>query len=265
MFSLRTSGLFLLFLLLACSSVPLTGRRQLSLVSSSQMQAMSYEQYDSFLSEHKVIQRGAQAEMVRRVGVRIQHAVERYMQQKSMASLLDGYAWDFNLVEDEQINAWCMPGGKVVVYTGILSITQDETGLAVVMGHEVAHAIARHGDERMSQAMLQQLGGVALQVALEEKPAETQQLWMGAYGLGSTIGVMLPFSRLHESEADHMGLVFMAMAGYNPEAAVSFWQRMSRQSGGAKPPELLSTHPADETRVKNLRKLLPEAMKYYKP
>ncbi len=200
--------------------------------------------------------------MVKRVGVKIQKAVETYFAQKNLSKELAGYQWEFNVVESEEVNAWCMPGGKVVVYTGILPITKDETGLAVVMGHEIAHAIAEHGSERMSHGLMQQLGGVALSVALADEPELTQSLFMTAYGVGSTVGVMLPFSRTHESEADHLGLIFMAMAGYDPNAAVDFWTRMAANSQGA-PPEWLSTHPSNETRIADIKKLLPEALQYY--
>jgi predicted Zn-dependent protease len=186
------------------------------------------------------------------------------MAVNNLAYKLEGYEWEFNLIEDSLVNAWAMPGGKVVVYTGILPICRDENGLAVVMGHEIAHAIAGHGGERMSQGLLVQMGGIAINEALKNKPEETRNLFMTAYGVGATVGVMLPYSRLHENEADHLGLIFMAMAGYNPNHAVDFWGRMA-QEGGAKPPEFLSTHPSDETRVKNLRDLIPEAMQYYKP
>jgi len=201
--------------------------------------------------------------MVRRVGGNIQRAVETYFAQHNLSDELDGYRWEFNLIDSKDANAWAMPGGKVVVYTGILPITKNETGLAVVMGHEIAHAVAQHGAERMSQGLLQQLGGVALSVALQNEPSTTQNLFMTAYGVGTTVGVMLPFSRTHESEADHLGLVFMAMAGYDPNAALDFWTRMAAQSGG-NPPEFLSTHPSDETRIADLKKELPEAMSYYK-
>jgi len=247
-----------------CSTVPLTGRSQLSLVSASQMQTLSYQQYGDFMKSAKVSSDKANTQLVQSVGQRIQKAVEQYMAQNNLTSALKGYNWEFNLVESSEVNAWCMPGGKVVVYTGILPITKDATGLAVVLGHEIAHAIAKHGDERMSQEMLTQLGGVALQKAIDTKPALTQQLFMTAYGAGSQIGVLLPYSRLHESEADHLGLIFMAMAGFDPSLAVPFWQRMATLSGGQKPPELLSTHPADETRIKDIQKELPEALKYYK-
>jgi predicted Zn-dependent protease len=202
--------------------------------------------------------------MVKRVGARIQKAVETYFAQQGLSAELSGYRWEFNLVEDPQINAWCMPGGKVVVYTGILPLTQNEAGLAVVMGHEIAHAVAEHGNERMSQALLQQLGGVALSVAMKDEPTETRNMWFAAYGIGSQVGVLLPFSRTQESEADHLGLIFMAMAGYDPRVAPEFWKRMAAK-GGEKPPEFLSTHPADETRIRQINEWMGEALQYYSP
>jgi predicted Zn-dependent protease len=246
-----------------CSTVPITGRSQLSLVSASEMNAMSFQQYTDFLNQNSLSTNKNETAMVKRVGANIQRAVETYFNQNNLSQELDGYKWEFNLVESPDVNAWCMPGGKVVVYTGILPITKDETGLAIVMGHEIAHAVAQHGAERMSQGLLQQLGGVALSIAIKDRPQETQNLFMTAYGIGSTVGVMLPFSRTQESEADHLGLIFMAMAGYNPNAAVDFWIRMS-QVGGQKPPEFLSTHPSDETRISDIKKELPEALQYYK-
>jgi len=257
--------LLIAFFLSSCSSVPVTGRKQLNLIPASQMMSMSYQQYDDFLRSNQLSTHAQQTQMVKTVGTKIKTAVETYFQQQGMSAELEGYKWDFNLVESPEANAWCMPGGKVVFYTGILPITKDETGLAVVMGHEVAHAIAEHGNERMSQGMLTQIGGVALAVALQEKPEQTQQLWMTAYGIGSQVGVMLPFSRLHESEADRLGLIFMAMAGYDPGKAVDFWQRMADMKNGQAPPEFLSTHPSDDTRIRQIREWLPEAMKYYKP
>lgn len=251
-----------LLLALACTTVPLTGRRQLDLIPASTMLSMSFQQYDEFLQANPPVT-GADAQTVQRVGQRIQHAVETYMASKKLSGQLQGYAWEFNLVQSDEVNAWCMPGGKVVVYSGILPVTGSEAGLAVVMGHEIAHAIAKHGDERMSQGMLQEMGGMALASALEQKPQETQQLWMTAYGLGSTLGVMLPYSRLQESEADHLGLVFMAMAGYDPQEAVDFWERMAGAKGGAAPPEFLSTHPSDQTRIAKIREGLPEARRIY--
>ena len=202
--------------------------------------------------------------MVRRVGERIQHAVEQYLAQAGLGNHLDGYQWEFNLIESDQVNAWCMPGGKVAFYTGILPVCEDELGVAVVMGHEVAHAVAEHGSERMSQGLVTQLGGMALSEATKNKPEETQALWMTAFAVGAQYGAMMPYSRLHESEADHMGLIFMAMAGYDPRAAPVFWTRMAAL-GGAKPPEILSTHPSDATRVRNLEEKLPDALKYYRP
>ncbi len=246
----------------ACSTVPITGRRQLALVSSSEMQQMSYASYRQVLDTSKVIT-NQNAAMVKRVGQRIQRAVEQYMAQNNMSDQLAGYAWEFNLIQDNQVNAWCMPGGKVVVYTGILPITRDETGLAVVMGHEIAHAIAKHGDERMSQGLLQQLGGATLQAALGSNPSLTNNLFLTAFGAGSQIG-MLAYGRKQESEADRLGLVFMAMAGYDPQQATNFWERMAAGKGGQAPPEFLSTHPSDQTRIADLRRHMPEALKHYK-
>jgi len=254
----------LIVFILSCQTVPITGRQQLSLIPSENVLGMSYTNYSEFISKHKVIENTSDARMVGSVGVRIQDAVERYFAGNNMSGLLSGYKWEFNLVEDKGINAWCMPGGKVVVYTGILPVTQDETGLAIVMGHEIAHAIAKHGDERLSQGLLAQMGGAALSTALSQKPKETQELFLTAYGLGAQVGVLLPYSRLQESEADRLGLIFMAMAGYDPHPAVDFWKRMSASKQGSSPPEFLSTHPADESRIKNIQQLIPEAMRYYK-
>lgn len=252
------------FLILSCSRVPITGRRQINLLPSSQMLSMSFQQYSEFLKTNKVSTNAEQTALVKKVGQNIQHAVEKYFASKGMSGELKGYNWEFNLVDNNEANAWCMPGGKVVFYTGILPITKDEVGMAVVMGHEVAHAVAEHGNERMSQGLLTELGGVALSVALKDKPQQTQALWLTAYGLGSQVGVLLPYSRLHESEADKLGLIFMAMAGYNPQEAVAFWQRMASMKGGQAVPEFLSTHPSDATRIAQIKKWLPEAMTYYK-
>ncbi|MCA9785521.1 MAG: M48 family metallopeptidase [Calditrichaeota bacterium] len=258
----RLASLLLLLTVSACSTVPITGRKQLNLIPISTMNSMSATEYGNFLSGAQLSTNAIQTDMVRRVGERVQAAVERYFTSKGMAGELSNYDWTFNLVEDPQLNAWCMPGGRVVVYTGILPVTQDENGLAVVMGHEIAHAIAGHGNERMSQGMIQQLGGVALDKALEQKPAETRGLWQGVYGISSTVGYMLPNSRNQESEADELGLIFMTMAGYDPHAAIPFWERMSAAAGGAAPPEFLSTHPSDATRIEHIRKLLPKALSY---
>lgn len=247
----------------ACSTVPITGRKQLSLIPTSEMLSMSYTEYDSVLKTSKLSTDQQKIKLVKKVGGRIQKAVETYFAEKNLADQLKDYKWEFNLVESQEVNAWCMPGGKVVVYTGILPVTQNEVGLAVVLGHEISHAVAQHGAERMSQGLLAQLGGQALSVALQNKPEQTKQLWMSVYGVGAQVGVLLPYSRTHESEADHLGLIFMSMAGYDPNEAVTFWQRMAA-SGGQKPPEFLSTHPADETRIADIKKELPEAMKYYR-
>jgi predicted Zn-dependent protease len=252
------------FVLVGCSTVPITGRRQLDLVPESTMLATSFQEYDKFLKEHKLSTNQAETQMVKRVGTRIEKAVEQYFKEKGLSGQLDGYAWEFNLVEDKEANAWCMPGGKVVVYTGILPITKNEAGLATVMGHEIAHAVARHGNERMSQALLTQMGGMALAVALDQNPSETSQLWLAVYGVGTQVGILLPYSRLQESEADHLGLIFMAMAGYDPHQAVDFWQRMAKMKDGQAPPEFLSTHPSDQARIKKIKEFLPEAMKYYR-
>lgn len=252
------------FLFQTCSSVPLTGRSQLNMIPSSEMLSMSFQQYDQFLKESKLSTNQSQVNLVKGVGGRIKTAVEKYMADNKLSDRLKGYNWEFNLVEDEQVNAWCMPGGKVVVYTGILPVTQNEEGLAVVMGHEIAHAIAEHGNERMSQQLLQQVGAVGLMVAMNEEPAETQALWLAVYGVGTTVGIMLPYSRTHESEADHLGLIFMAMAGYDPHAAPEFWKRMAAGKQGGSPPEFLSTHPSDQTRIDDINSWMSEAMKYYK-
>lgn len=246
-----------------CSTVPITGRSQLHLISSADLNALSFQEYSEFLQQNKLSTDAQSTNMVKDVGLNIRSAVENYFAQHNLSNELNGYAWEFNLIESPEANAWCMPGGKVVVYSGILPITQNETGLAVVMGHEIAHAIAQHGGERMSQGLMQQLGGVALSVAIQNEPQTTQNIFMTAYGLGSTIGVILPFSRTQESEADRLGLIFMAMAGYNPNAALDFWTRMSQSKTGSAPPEFLSTHPSDQTRINNLKEYMPEAMQYY--
>jgi len=224
---------------------------------------MGTQQYNEFLKSNKVVPAGdSRTAMVKNVGRNTQSAVEQYFRQNNLS--LSGYSWEFNLVDDKEANAWCMPGGRVVVYTGMLPITKNEVGLAVVMGHEIAHAVAEHGDERMSQGLLAQLGGAALSQALSEKPQETQQLWMTVFGVGVEYGALLPFSRVQESEADHLGLIFMAMAGYDPNQALTFWQRMAQQNNGQAPPEFMSTHPSDESRIATIREELPEALGYYK-
>lgn len=248
----------------SCVKVPITGRRQTNLLPETDLMAMALTNYNQVLSESKVETTGVNAENVKRVGERISKSVTDYMNSHGFSKRVANYSWQFSVIDDPTINAWCMPGGKVAFYTGILPLCKDENGIAAVMGHEIAHAIARHGNERMSQGLLLQLGGVALDVATSTKPEETRQLFQLAYGVGANVGVMLPYSRKHESEADRMGLVFMAMAGYDPNQAPLFWERMSKL-GGSKPPMILSTHPSDEKRIIDLKKNMPEAMKYYKP
>ena len=236
----------------ACRTVPYTGRKQLSLIPSGQEAALGDDAYRQYLKESKISADAQNTAMVRRVGERLARVAER-----------PDFKWEFNLIEDKTPNAFCLPGGKVGIHTGILQYTQDEDGLAVVMGHEIAHAIASHGTERMSQGLLAQFGGVALAVALSEKPSETQTLFTQAYGLGVGVGVLLPFSRKHESEADRIGLILMSKAGYDPRAAVGFWQRMGKAAASAqKPPEFLSTHPSDERRIADIEKHLPEALSH---
>jgi len=246
----------------ACATVPLTGRKQMNLLPAATMAEMGFKNYGLFLDTTAVSKNQQSLRDVKEVGHKISTTVEKYMKEIGMEKKLQHYDWEFNLVADKTPNAWCMPGGKVVFYEGILPFTKDKNGIAVVMGHEIAHAIARHGNERMSQGLVTQLGGVALAVAIQEKPEQTQQLFLMAYGFGSQLGVLLPYSRLHEKEADRLGLNFMAMAGYDPNHAIAFWERMSK-SGGAKPPEWLSTHPMDETRIAEMKKNLPEAFKHY--
>ena len=254
----------LLLMQVSCSQVEITGRQQFNLVPDFLINSMSFQAYNEFLSQNKLSSNAEQTAMVKRVGNRIQTAVERYCQQSLCTEKLKDYQWEFNLVQDPNVNAWCMPGGKVVIYTGILPITQNEEGLAVVMGHEIAHAFARHGSERMTQGLLVDMGGMALSRAIETRPAQTQELFKQSYGIGTQLGILLPYSRLHENEADRLGLVFMAMAGYNPNEAVAFWQRMAAEKKGAQPLEFLSTHPADDTRIRNIKYLIPEAMRYYR-
>jgi predicted Zn-dependent protease len=254
-----------LFLFFGCANVPVTGRRQLDLVSSSEINTMSATQYQEVIKKGPLSTNQEQVAMIKRVGTKIQKAVEQYMAQKGASDQLAGFAWEFNLIQDDKtVNAWCMPGGKVAFYTAILPICKDETGVAVVMGHEVAHAIANHGRERMSQGLIQQFGLSTLGLAMGQNPTMTRQIFMEAVGMGANLG-MLKFSRTHESEADHIGLIFMAMAGYDPKQAPKFWERMTSGSNGQKPPEFMSTHPSDETRIKDLNAWMPEALQYYKP
>ena len=253
--------------IVACTKNAVTGRSQFKLLPESELQSMATSQYQEFLSTNKVVTSSSNrdVEMVSRVGDRIRRAVESYYATKGLSKELEGYHWEYHLVDNKEANAWCMPGGKIVVYTGLLPYTQNEAALAVVLGHEVSHAVFQHGNERMSQALGAEAVQLGLQVALANKPAETQNLFLGAYGAGAQVGVLLPFSRKHEYEADHYGLIWAAMAGYNPQEAIPLWERMEQAAGGNRPPEFLSTHPAEGNRIAQLKKWMPEALKYYKP
>ncbi|MBU2499989.1 M48 family metallopeptidase [bacterium] len=248
----------------ACATVPVTGRRQLNFIPDSQINAMSFQQYDEVIAQSTLSDHAEWTAGIERVGRRIQGAVEEYFRRQGQSGELAGYEWEFNLIESKEANAWCMPGGKVAFYTGILPICKDETGVAVVMGHEVAHAIAKHGSERMSQGLVLQMGGMALSEAVKNKPAQTRNLFMTAFAVGAQFGAVLPYSRSHESEADRMGLIFMALAGYDPREAPAFWERMAAEGGGS-PPEFMSTHPSHETRIRELHENMAEAMGYYQP
>jgi predicted Zn-dependent protease len=252
-------GLMALLFMIACNKTVFTGRKQLNLFPASELNQMSFTQYKSFLNENKPMTTGKDVELVRRLGNDLKSAVEVYYKSKGLQNELRNFAWEFNVIDDPNtVNAFCMPGGKVVVYTGIIKVAQTEDALAVVMGHEIAHALANHGNERMSQGVVAQLGMTSLQVALAQKPSQTNNLLLAAAGAGAQIGVLLPFSRKHESEADEIGLYLMAMAGYDPNAAAPFWERMNK-SAGSRPPEFLSTHPDPAKRSQRLRQLVPRA------
>lgn len=245
----------------ACSTVPLIGRRQVSLLPESNMVEMSLTSYSDFLKENKLSGNKTQTDMIKRVGARISVGVETYLRNNGFSDRVADFKWEFNLVENDQLNAWCMPGGKVVFYTGILPVAKNDVGVAVVMAHEIAHAVARHGNERMSQQMVAQFGSAALSEIIKTKPEETQAIYQSVFGIGAQYAVMLPYSRLHEYEADKLGLIFMAIAGYEPEEAIGFWERMAANST-AKMPEFLSTHPVEQNRIEAIRNFLPEAKKY---
>ncbi len=251
----------LLLLFVACSTVPVTGRSQLNLIPEGELASLGKTSYDQFLAEAPVSKDPQANEMVRRVGTRMAAATEAYMRELGLST--ERLQWEFSVIDDDKTaNAWVMPGGKVAVYTGILSIAQNDQGLATVLGHEIAHVLAEHGNERMSQSLLTELGGAALSVALTNQPALTKNLFMTAYGAGSQVGVLMPYSRLQESEADHIGLILMARAGYDPRVAVEFWERMAAQ-GGSRPPTFLSTHPDPRNRIASIREHLPEALEIY--
>lgn len=251
---------------IACSTNAVTGRKQLSLFPESALQAEAVNQYRSFLNENKLVSPNTSrdAEMVKRVGSRVASAITSYYRNKGLAKDLNGYKWEFNLIADKQVNAWCMPGGKVVVYSGLLDVTQNEAALAVVMGHEILHAVAQHGNERMSQVAIAQGLEVAGNVFTQNNQ-KANSLFNNVFAPGAQVGVLLPNSRKQEFEADRFGLIFAAMAGYNPREAIPFWQRMAAASNSNKPPEFLSSHPADDSRIARIQQYMPEALKYYKP
>lgn len=254
--------LLLSSLLVSCHTVPLTGRKNLTILPESMMQSMALNQYSSFLKENPPVNNSSEAAMVKRVGARIEKAVSDYCHEKHLKGSLVGYTWNFNLIDSKELNAWCMPGCRVVVYSGLLPITKNEAGLAAVMGHEISHALARHGSERMTQNLIAAGIGIGGDIATSKNP-KVNDIFNQSFGIGSTLG-LLAFSRQQENEADRMGMIFMAMAGYDPHEAIELWKRMAKYSG-PKPPELLSTHPSDETRIIKLNKVLKEAMHYYKP
>lgn len=252
-------------LLSGCSTVPYTGRSQLSLMPDSEVMVMSQASYREVLSESKVVTSGKEWELVNRVGRRIATGVEEFLRDEGLAARVGDFKWEFNLIaDDETVNAWAMPGGKIAVYSGMLPLTADEAGLAVVMGHEVAHSLANHGRERLSQLLLFELGHTGLDLALKSEPGITRDLWLTAFGLGTQVGLLLPYSRTQEYEADRIGLILTARSGYDPRAAIPFWERMKAQGEGAFL-EFLSTHPATSKRIEKIQAMMPEALKYYQP
>lgn len=246
-------------LMISCATNPFTGKKTLALVPNTQIFPSAFQQYDQFLNENKVIRGTSDAQMITKVGQKIAKAAERWLNANGYQGYLNDYKWEYNLVDDKTVNAWCMPGGKIVFYTGILPIAKGERGVAAIMGHEVAHALANHGQQRMSAGQIQQVTGAVTAIAVSGKNEQTQQIIGTAFGLGSQFGVMLPFSRSHETEADRIGLQLMAIAGYNPDEAAELWKRMKANSGGQAPPEFMSTHPSNDTRINNLTAWAPEA------
>ena len=261
----RTVALLLsLLVLAACETVPITGRQQINLYGDQELSTMAAREYRDIIRESTVIRTGAKAQQVQKVGNKIKDAVTQYFRQNGQEAHVSGYRWEFNLLDEDEVNAFCLPGGKVAIYSGIMDVTQSEAGLAVVVGHEVAHAIANHGNERMSQSLLLEVTGAALSIALAGDDPAAQEMFSMAYGIGTSLAVALPFSRMHESEADRLGLIFMAMAGYDPHEAPRFWARMAAANDNDGAPEFLSTHPSDQTRIADLQSEIAEAMRYYR-
>jgi predicted Zn-dependent protease len=251
--------LLLIVLTISCATNPFTGKKTLAFMPNSQLLPIAFAQYDQFLLDNKVLKGTTDADMITRVGERISLAAERWLDANNYQGYLNNYKWEYNLVDDESINAWCMPGGKIVFYSGILPIAAGESGVAAIMGHEVAHALANHGQQRMSAGMIQQLGAAGVAAVTKEKSSVEQDIWMQAYGAGTSVGGMLPFSRSHETEADQIGLYLMAIAGYNPDEASRLWERMKTNSGDKAPKEFLSTHPSNDSRILNLKSLAKDA------
>jgi len=249
---------FITAVLYSCSTVPITERKRVNIVDDSQILPASFAQYDNFLKENKLSTDAKMTREIENIGLRISKSVDRFMRANGMTEEANSYQWEFKLVDDDQMNAWCLPGGKVVFYTGILPVCKNTDGIAAVMGHEIAHAFAKHGQERMTSSYGQQLGGMAVAIGTSGQNYETQMLWNSIYGIGSQVG-MLAYSRTHETEADKLGMVFMIMAGYDPEEAIQLWKRMKENSKGEAPPEFLSTHPSNDSRIEDLKKYLPIA------
>ena len=256
---MKKSLLFLFLLVLsACKVNQLTGKKTFNVFPNKQLFPMALSQYKAFLKDNKVLNNRESVE-IKVIGQQIAKAAQAYFAYKGAPNYLSDYAWEYNLVENSARNAWCMPGGKIVFYTGILPVAKNKDGIAAIMGHEVAHALLDHGGQRMSISLAQQgLNLVALK-ATEKQPEKTRRAVLTAYGIGSTVGAVLPFSRKHETEADKIGLELMILAGYNPEEAPKLWERMKEASKGKAPPEILSTHPSNEKRIENLKRWIPEA------
>lgn len=256
--------LFLLFVVSSCTTVALTGRSRINLIPDYSINSLAASQYTEFMRENKLSSDAAKTQTVKTVGSKIVAAVNQYCSGNYIENDLANYDWQFNLIEDDQANAWALPGGKVVVYTGILKYADTPDALAVVISHEIAHVFAKHGSERMSQLLLVELGSLALSEAMKNEPAKTQEIFVKSYSAGTQLGVVLPYSRVHEMEADRLGLIFMAIAGYDPKAAVTFWEKMAQKDMSKKPPEFLSTHPSDARRIEYIKGYIPEAMQYYR-
>lgn len=259
-------GVFLLILVsvffIECTKVPVTNRRQFRMLPESMINSMALTAYNEFMASNQLIPNtDSRTSQVKTVGAKLQNATINYMKKNGYSKRLNQFSWSFNLVESQTVNAFCLPGGKIVVYSGILPITETDAGLATVLSHEIAHAVARHGNERMSQQLSLQLGGIALDVAMQEKTKETRDIFNLCYGIGGNLG-LLAYSRKHEYEADKIGMVFMALAGYDPSEAISFWEKMAAKNHGASVPQFLSTHPSDQNRIAEMKKFLPKAKTY---